>query len=52
MGNTSGGMDVSPSRDGKGPQNSFSFGGLKQPPGPKVPLPPEEELEERFSSVL
>lgn len=52
MGNASGGMEVSPSRDVKGAQNSFSPGGLKQPPGPKLPLPSQEELEERFSSVL
>lgn len=47
MGNASGGMEVSPRREVKG-----ALGGLKQPPGPKLPLPSEEELEERFSSVL
>ncbi|GAA6108584.1 formin-like protein 1 isoform X5 [Tachysurus ichikawai] len=52
MGNASGGMEVSPSREVKWAQNSSSLGGLKQPPGPKLPLPSEEELEERFSSVL
>ncbi|XP_049336227.1 formin-like protein 1 isoform X3 [Astyanax mexicanus] len=52
MGNAAGGMDVSPGREVKGPQSSFSPGGLKQPLTPKLPLPPEEELEEKFSLVL
>ncbi|KAI4887443.1 hypothetical protein NFI96_017429 [Prochilodus magdalenae] len=52
MGNAAGGMDVSPGREVKGPKNSFSPGSLKQPHVPKLPLPPDEELEERFSLVL
>ena len=52
MGNAAGGMDVSPGREVKGPKSSFSPGSLKQPHVPKLPLPPDEELEERFSLVL
>ncbi|XP_036447483.1 formin-like protein 1 isoform X1 [Colossoma macropomum] len=52
MGNAAGGMNVSPGREVKGPQSSFSPGGLKQLPAPKLPLPPDEELQERFSVVL
>ncbi|XP_072535025.1 formin-like protein 1 [Salminus brasiliensis] len=52
MGNAAGGMDVSPGREVKGPQSSFSPGGLKQPLTPKLPLPSDEELEEKFSLVL
>ncbi|XP_062848781.1 formin-like protein 1 [Trichomycterus rosablanca] len=50
MGNTTGGMDVSPGREVRGPQNTV--GVSKQPAAVKLPMPSEEELEERFSLVL
>ncbi|XP_073686720.1 formin-like protein 1 [Garra rufa] len=49
MGNAAGSLDMSPGRDVKRPLSTY---GQKQPPAPKLPLPPEEELEERFSMVL
>ncbi|XP_058620590.1 formin-like protein 1 [Onychostoma macrolepis] len=49
MGNAAGSLDMSPGRDVKRPLSTY---GQKQPPAPKLPLPPEDELEERFTMVL
>uniref|UniRef100_A0A9J8A3D0 Formin-like protein 1 n=1 Tax=Cyprinus carpio carpio TaxID=630221 RepID=A0A9J8A3D0_CYPCA len=49
MGNAAGSLEMSPGRDVKRPLSTY---GQKQPPAPKLPLPPEEELEERFNIVL
>uniref|UniRef100_A0A9J7ZHJ4 Formin-like protein 1 n=1 Tax=Cyprinus carpio carpio TaxID=630221 RepID=A0A9J7ZHJ4_CYPCA len=49
MGNAAGSLEMSPGRDVKRPLSTY---GQKQPPAPKLPLPPEDELEERFSMVL
>ncbi|XP_050954663.1 formin-like protein 1 isoform X1 [Labeo rohita] len=49
MGNAAGSLEMTPRRDVKRPLSTY---GQKQPPAPKLPLPPEEELEERFSTVL
>ncbi|XP_026056489.1 formin-like protein 1 [Carassius auratus] len=49
MGNAAGSLEMSPRRDVKRPLSTY---GQKQPPAPKLPLPPEDELEERFSMVL
>ncbi|XP_052398069.1 formin-like protein 1 [Carassius gibelio] len=49
MGNAAGSLEMSPGRDVKQPLSTY---GQKQPPAPKLPLPPEEELEERFNIVL
>ncbi|KAL1248353.1 hypothetical protein QQF64_021671 [Cirrhinus molitorella] len=49
MGNAAGSLEMSPGRDIKRPLSTY---GQKQPPAPKLPLPPEEELEERFNIVL
>ncbi|KAI7792904.1 formin-like protein 1, partial [Triplophysa rosa] len=45
-GNAAGSLEMSPARDVKRP---FS---AKQAQAPKLPIPPEEELEERFNIVL
>lgn len=49
MGNAAGSLEMSPARDVKRP---FSAYGTKQAQTPKLPIPPEEELEERFNIVL
>ncbi|KAA0704518.1 Formin-like protein 1 [Triplophysa tibetana] len=49
MGNAAGSLEMSTARDVKRP---FSAYGTKQAPAPKLPIPPEEELEERFNIVL
>ncbi|XP_016380552.1 formin-like protein 1 [Sinocyclocheilus rhinocerous] len=49
MGNAAGSLEMSPGRDVKRPLSTY---GQKQPPAPKLPLPPEEELEQRFNIVL
>ncbi|XP_051537954.1 formin-like protein 1 isoform X1 [Myxocyprinus asiaticus] len=49
MGNAAGSLEMSPGRDVKRPLSTY---GQKQPPAPKLPLPSEEELEERFSIML
>lgn len=48
MGNTPGSLDVQPGRDGP----PGSTGPHKQATGAKLPVPPEEELEERFNALL
>ncbi|XP_062234892.1 formin-like protein 1 isoform X2 [Platichthys flesus] len=53
MGNAAGSMEVPLQKEGKpasAPQGST--GPQKQTAGLKLPMPPEEELEERFSAVL
>ncbi|KAG1944369.1 formin-like protein 1 isoform X1 [Pimephales promelas] len=49
MGNAAGSLEMTPARDIKRPLSTY---GQKQPPAPKLPPPPEDELEERFSTVL
>ncbi|XP_051737640.1 formin-like protein 1 isoform X2 [Ctenopharyngodon idella] len=49
MGNAAGSLEMTPGRDVKRPLSTY---GHKQPPAPKLPPPPEEELEERFNIVL
>ncbi|XP_016146869.1 formin-like protein 1 isoform X2 [Sinocyclocheilus grahami] len=49
MGNAAGSLEMSPGRDVKRPLSTY---GQKQSPAPKLPLPPEEELEQRFNIVL
>lgn len=51
MGNAAGSLEVSQGKEGKmsGPG---STGPQKPMAGVKLPMPPEEELEERFSAVL
>ncbi|KAF7203747.1 formin-like protein 1 isoform X2 [Nothobranchius furzeri] len=54
MGNTAGSVELSQVRDVKegkisGPDSTLS---QKQTTGPKIPMPPEEELEERFNAAL
>ncbi|KAM4624573.1 formin-like protein 1 [Polymixia lowei] len=53
MGNAAGGLDVPLGKEVKavsGPPGST--GSQKQSAGPRLPMPPEEELEERFNAVL
>ncbi|XP_030626141.1 formin-like protein 1 [Chanos chanos] len=52
MGNAAGSLEMSAPRDGKGVQMTPGSGAPKQPPGPKLPMPSEDELEERFNLVL
>ncbi|XP_023691360.2 formin-like protein 1 isoform X1 [Paramormyrops kingsleyae] len=53
MGNAAGGIEANPEREGRGLSDvSASAPSLRQPPPQKIPMPPEEELEERFSAVL
>ncbi|XP_067291417.1 formin-like protein 1 [Pseudorasbora parva] len=49
MGNAAGSLEMTPEREARRPLSTY---GQKQPPAPKLPPPPEEELEERFSIVL
>lgn len=49
MGNAPGSFDVQPGKDG--PPGSIT-GPQKQATGAKLPVPPDEELEERFSALL
>ncbi|KAK7118699.1 hypothetical protein R3I94_022257 [Phoxinus phoxinus] len=49
MGNAAGSLEMTPVRDIKRPLSTY---GQKPPPAPKLPPPPEDELEERFSSLL
>lgn len=53
MGNAAGSMEVPQGKEGKtvsAPPGST--GSQKQTAGLKLPMPPEEELEQRFSAVL
>ncbi|KAM3591799.1 uncharacterized protein V6R79_007705 [Siganus canaliculatus] len=53
MGNAAGGVEAPQGKEAKavsGPP--ISTGSQKQTKGPKLPMPPEEELEQRFSAVL
>ncbi|KAM9837583.1 formin-like protein 1 [Aulostomus maculatus] len=52
MGNTEGSMEVPQAKEGKSTPLVPVAGPQKQPAAPKLPLPPEEELQERFSAVL
>ncbi|KAG7219805.1 hypothetical protein INR49_005826 [Caranx melampygus] len=53
MGNAAGNMEVPHSKEGKAVSVApGSTGPQKQGAGPKLPMPPENELEERFSAVL
>lgn len=51
MGNAAGSLEVSQGKDGK-PSGPGSMGPQRQTTGAKLPMPPEEELEERFNAVL
>lgn len=51
MGNAAGSLEVSQGKDGK-PSGPGSTGPQRQTAGAKLPMPPEEELEERFNAVL
>lgn len=48
MGNAAGSMEVAQGKEGK----TASPGSREQTKGLKLPMPPEEELEQRFSAVL
>lgn len=50
MGNAAGSVEVPQGKEGK--TASASPGSQKQTKGLKLPMPPEEELEQRFSAVL
>lgn len=50
MGNAAGSTEVPQGKEGK--TASASPGSRKQTKEPKLPMPPEEELEERFGIVL
>ncbi|XP_041817963.1 formin-like protein 1 [Chelmon rostratus] len=50
MGNAAGSIEVPPGKEGK--TVSAPPGPQKQTTGLKLPMPPEEELEQRFSAVL
>lgn len=53
MGNAAGGMEVPLSKEGKAATlPTGSTGSQKPPAGLKLPMPPEDELEERFNAVL
>ncbi|XP_034049355.1 formin-like protein 1 [Thalassophryne amazonica] len=53
MGNAAGSMEVPQGKDGKNVSAPpGATGSQKQCAGSKVPMPPEKELEERFSTVL
>ncbi|XP_028287712.1 formin-like protein 1 [Parambassis ranga] len=51
MGNAAGSIEVSQAKESKA-ASPGSKGPQKQTAGAKLPMPPEEELEERFSAVL
>lgn len=48
MGNAAGSMEVAQGKEGR----TVSPGSRKQTQGLELPMPPEEELEQRFSAVL
>ncbi|XP_076616292.1 formin-like 1b isoform X1 [Chaetodon auriga] len=50
MGNAAGSMEAPPGKEGKA--SSAPPGPQKQTVGVKLPMPPEEELEQRFGAVL
>lgn len=53
MGNAAGSIEVPQGKEGKtASAPPGSAGSQKQSAGLKLPVPPEEELEERFSAVL
>ncbi|XP_076154079.1 formin-like 1b isoform X3 [Alosa pseudoharengus] len=57
MGNAAGGMDLPLGKEGKEGKGTPSGGGTpgaahRQTAGPRLPMPSEEELEERFNAVL
>lgn len=53
MGNAEGSMEVPPAKEGKAASAPPGpTGPQKQPAALRLPMPPEEELEERFSAVL
>lgn len=59
MGNAAGNMEVPHSKEGKAAAvmaaltvTPGSTAPQKQGAGPKLPMPPENELEQRFSAVL
>ncbi|XP_035514262.1 formin-like protein 1 [Morone saxatilis] len=53
MGNAAGNMEIPQGKEGKAAAAPLgSTGSQKQTKGRKLPMPPEEELERRFSAVL
>lgn len=53
MGNAAGSMEVPQGKESKSTSAPpASTGSQKQTAGLKLPMPPEEELEQRFSAVL
>lgn len=51
MGNAAGSMEVPPGKEGKAASAPPGSTGSQKHPN-KLPMPPEEELEQRFGAVL
>lgn len=50
MGNAAGSMELPHARQGR--STPAATGPQRPAPGPRLPMPPEEELEERFGAAL